>query len=516
MGADYSLVGSSAITSDVNSLTGGRGVDCAIVAAASKSPAPVQHAIQICRDRGRLVIVGGVPLELPRAEMYIKELQLFMSRAYGPGSYDPAYEKQGQDYPFSYVRWTENRNMEEFLRLIACRRVQVEQLITHKFPLEQAARAYETIMDPSSGSLAVLLRYPAASMTKSPTVLEPRRKVSLAYGAETSFDLQVALVGAGNLARWVHLPNLNKIPNVKLRAVYSASGVRGKSYAKRFGAGFTCSDYQEVLNGPEIDVVLIASRHEDHFAQALAALKAGKHVFLEKPMALTEDQCRQLHRAVLETGKQLTVGFNRRFAPVYLEQKKHLVRRSGPAVLSCRINSPYMTNSFWAADPAIGGAILSEACHFVDLMYWMLESEPISVAAFSLPNHRKEQIGQNNIVASLRFADGSIGNLTYCTVGSKSSGGEQVEAFAPGVGVTTEDFKRLTLKGSIRKTRSRWTADKGYRQQLESFLADIRSGCEPKVTVRDGARATICCLRILESAQTLGPCAIDLDATLKE
>lgn len=517
LGAEHGLLGGSSTLDAVNSLTNGRGADCVIVAAAAKSSVPCQQALQICRDRGRIVIVGAVEMSFPWNDMYLKEIQLFMSRAYGPGSYDPVYEKQGRDYPVSYVRWTENRNMEEFLRLVAAARVRLQPLITHRFLLEEAAKAYETILDPASNSLAVILRYPAAESSQPVAAFEPRRRVEVtapkSIGAERS-ELRVALVGAGNLARWAHLPNLRKIPNVALQAVYSASGARGKSYARRFGAAYCCSDYEEILQDPEIDVVLILSRNQHHCAQTVAALRAGKHVFVEKPMALTDEECRLIYRAVEETGKQLTVGFNRRFAPFYMEQKRQLARRPGPVVVSCRVNSPGISGTYWMADTAIGGAILGEACHFVDLMYWLLDAEPISVSAFSLPTGQKEPVGENNLVASFRFADGSIGNLTYCTVGSKTSGGEQVEVFAPGVGVTTEDFKRLTTKTNMRRNRFRLWAEKGYASQLEKFLNAIRTGDAPEVTVRDGARATIVCLRMLESARTLSPCTIDLEAAL--
>jgi predicted dehydrogenase/threonine dehydrogenase-like Zn-dependent dehydrogenase len=512
LGADHGLVSDASVPQAVNSITSGRGADCVIVAAAAKSSAPCRQALEICRDRGRLVVVGAVELDFPWNEMYLKEIQLLMSRAYGPGSYDPAYEKQGQDYPFAYVRWTENRNMEEFLRLVALERVQIQPLITHRFPLQEAAKAYETILDPSSSSLAVLLQYPASVSPEA--AFEPRRTVEIGPPAERA-ELRVALVGAGNLARWAHLPNLKKIPHVSLRAVCSASGARAKSYGLRFGAAYCCSDYAEVLQDPAIDVVLITSRNQQHAEQAAAALSAGKHVFLEKPMALTEQECRLLHRAVADSGKQLTVGFNRRFAPFYVELKRRLARRTGPAVLNCRVNSPGISGSYWMADPAIGGAILGEACHFVDLMFWLLESEPLAVSAFSLPTGKQEPIGENNLAASFRFADGSIGNLTYCTVGSRTSAGERVEVFAPGLAASTENFKRLTIQTNLRRTRSRWFAEKGYAAQLESFLTGIRKGKPPAVTVRDGARATLGCLRMLESARTLSACAIDLDSVLR-
>ncbi|MBA3712072.1 MAG: Gfo/Idh/MocA family oxidoreductase [Pyrinomonadaceae bacterium] len=515
MGADHALLADSSLPESINSLTNGLGVDCVIVAAASKSPAPCQQALQICRDRGRLVIVGAVEMSFPWHEMYLKEIQLFMSRAYGPGSYDPDYEKKGRDYPISYVRWTENRNMEEFLRLVAKGHVQLEPLITHQFPLNDAASAYQTILDPSSNSLAVLLRYPAGADDKPVNSFAPKRRIEVFTRQSSSSELRVALVGAGNLARWAHLPNLKKIPGVALRAVYSNSGARGKTYAQRFGADYCTSDYEEILRDPEVDMVMILTRNQHHAAQSLAALGAGKHVFVEKPMALTEEECRLLCAAVDESGRHLTVGFNRRFAPFYLDLKQALARRAGPAVINCRINSPGISGSYWMADPAIGGAILGEACHFVDLMYWLVEAEPVSVSAFSLPTGKQDPIGENNMVASFRFADGSIANLTYCTVGSKTSGGERVEVFTQGVGASTEDFTRLAIKTSLRRTRSRLWAEKGYAAQLESFVNDIRDNNAPQVTVRDGARSTIGCLRMIESAKTLNTCEIDLEAALR-
>src|SRR6185436_1603211 len=287
-------------------------------------------------------------------------------------------------------------------------------------------------------------------------------------------------------------------------------------YALRFGAAYCATDYEEILRDPEIDLVLITSRNQHHAPQAIGALRAGKHVFVEKPMALTEQECRDLCAAVEETGKQLTVGFNRRFAPFYIELKKRLAGRSGPAVLQCRVNSPGISGAYWMADPAIGGAILGEACHFVDLLYWLLDSEPLSVSAFSLPTGKKDPVGENNIAAAFRFADGSIGNLTYCTVGSETSAGERVEAFAQGLGVSTENFKKLSIQSGMETRRSSLWAEKGYAAQLEGFLKSIREGSPPTVSVVDGARATIGCLQMLASARDLTMLPIDLKSALHE
>jgi predicted dehydrogenase len=514
-GAHFAIDGGADLAAQILAATDGKGVDCAIVAAAAKSPAPCQQALRICRDRGRIVVVGAVEMTFPWFEMYMKEIQLYLARAYGPGSYDPAYEKRGRDYPFPYVRWTENRNMEEFVRLVAAGEIAVDPLVTHRFPLEQAPKAYETILDPASRSLAVLLDYPSAADATPMAGHRPNRTVRIGSAAPAKDSkLGVALVGAGNLARWAHLPVIQKSADAKLRAVYSASGVRGKSYASRFGAEYCTSEFEQILNDKSVDVVFIVSRNVDHAPQALAALQAGKHVFVEKPMALTVEECRSLAQAVKTSGKQLSVGFNRRFAPFYKPFQERLARRSSPAVVSCRINSPGIAGEYWMADPSTGGAILGEACHFVDLMYWMLDAEPLRVSAYSLPVGKKDPIGENNVAASFQFEDGSVGNLTYCTVGSKTSGGERVEAFVQGTGLASEDFKRFSVSREMRRTQNRWFAEKGYGDQLTSFFQSLRKGEEPKVTVVDGARATIGCLQLMESARTREPREIDLHSVL--
>ena len=301
-----------------------------------------------------------------------------------------------------------------------------------------------------------------------------------------------------------------------MRAVCSTNGARALGYAKRFRAHYCCSDYEDLLRDPDVDLIFVLTRNQHHAAQAAAALNAGKHVFVEKPMALTYEECRLLERAVRDSGKQLSVGFNRRFAPFYVEQRRQLHARKMPVVVNCRVNSPGIAPPYWMADPAIGGAILGEACHFVDLMYWLLDAEPVAVSAFALPAGRTHPIGENNMVASFRFADGSVGNFTYCTVGSQTSGGERVEVFGEGIGVATEDFTRLDVRGGARRTRSRWWPEKGYAGLVASFVEAVQNGSLPPVTVRDGTRATIGCLAMLESARTQSPRAIDLAKCLVE
>jgi predicted dehydrogenase/threonine dehydrogenase-like Zn-dependent dehydrogenase len=514
LGADRGISGEAA-PDEIRAITNGRGADCVIVAAAAKSDGPARLALDLCRDRGRIVVVGAIEMNFPWLAMYLKEVRVLMARAYGPGSYDRSYEVEGRDYPLPYVRWTENRNMEEFLRLVSIGRIQVQPLVTHTFDLDEAPQAYGVILGGGAG-LAVLLRYPERNRGTAPAA-PPVFTRTIRVGrptTRTQDDLRVALVGASGIARWAHLPAIARIRGVAIHAIHSTSGARGKTYARRYGAAYCTSEYRQVIEDPDVDLVLIAGRNQHHAPQALAALRAGKHVFVEKPMALTVAECRELEAAVLDSGRQLTVGFNRRFAELYMAQKTPVARRTGPAVLNCRINSPGLGGGHWMADPAIGGAILGEACHFVDLLFWLLESEPVSVWAYTLPTGRKDPVGENNLVAAFRFADGSIGSLSYCTVGSTTSGGERVEIFAPGIGATSEDFKKLAIHGATTRRRTRLFAEKGYARQWEAFVAALRSGQPAPVSVRDGSRATIGCLALLESASTGHPVAIDLDQAL--
>jgi len=323
-------------------------------------------------------------------------------------------------------------------------------------------------------------------------------------------DAAIAVVGCGywgkNIVRNFHdLGALSWVCDVR-EAV--ANEARTKYQVR------ATTNLADVLADIEVQGVAIAAPAAEHYRLAVQCLRAGKHVFVEKPMALTEEECRLVYHAVRESGKQITVGFNRRYASTYVELKNLLRRRTGPAVVGCRINSPGISGSYWMADPAIGGAILGEACHFVDLMYWLLDAEPIAVSAFSLPTGKQDPIGENNIAASFRFADGSVGNLTYCTVGSRTSEGERVEVFAPGMGADAEDFKRVAIRTRIVRKHSSLFAEKGHAAQMNAFLSALQNGKTPEVTVRDGVRATIGCLRMLESTRSLQTCPIDLDWVL--
>jgi predicted dehydrogenase/threonine dehydrogenase-like Zn-dependent dehydrogenase len=498
LGAEHTVSDPDLVVPAVRQLTNGAGADCAIVAAQGKSAVAPHLALAATRDRGRIVVVGAVELSFPWHEMYLKEMTVRMARAYGPGSYDPAYERDGIDYPLGYVRWTENRNLAEFMRLLETRAVAVTPLVTHRFAFGDAAAAYQTARDREAGALGVVLQYPVREGASAVRVA----RVAVRHGIPAGTTLGLALVGAGNIARWAHLPNIVKDRQAYVRAVVSGSGARALSYAERCGARYCTSEYREVLEDDAVHAVLITSRNREHGKQALAALAAGKHVFVEKPMALTEDECMELTSAVEQSGRVLAVGFNRRFAESYRRVRDALQQRNGPVVLNGRMNSPSIVAGYWMADPEEGGALLGEGCHFADLFAWSLGAEPVEVSAWTLP--------ADNVVAAFRFADGSLANLTYCTVGNRAVAGERLEAYAAGITASAENFKRSSVSGGVRRQVRRWFPRKGYDGQMQAFLRAVRG--EPGgdlAGVVDGARATMMCLCLLESARLGKPVAIE-------
>lgn len=510
LGAEAAIRPSETTKAQVLALTGGIGADRTIICAASKGSGPCELGLAITRDRGALIIVGAVQVQVPWAEAYIKEVRILMARAYGPGSYDPEYEQRGVDYPLAYVRWTENRNMSAFMELVARGQVKTEPLVTDRFPIADAAAAYQRIMDPTKPTLAVTLDYgrPDAPIAKGTE--GPARTIRLPSPEGPRGALGLGLVGVAGILRWAHMPAVKAIGGTSIRSVYSSNGVRARSCANRYGAANCTTDLESVVTDPSVDAVLITSRNQLHAPQALAALRHGKHVFVEKPMALTRQECAELVAAESQGDRILWVGFNRRFAPDYLAIHRALAQRRSPAIINCRVNSPGIAHGYWMADPQIGGAILGEACHFVDLFCWLLSAEPVSVSAVCLPIQEQEPIGMNNMVAHFTFTDGSLASLTYSTMGHPQGGGEEVEAFATGVRLGTSDFRAVRSPGLL-GSRRRLLPSKGYLPQMRAFLAAVRGEGGATVGAAAGARATIGCLAMLESARHAGtPVAIDV------
>ena len=468
----------------------GRGCDAVIICADTPSDDPVELAGVVARDRARVIAVGAVGLNIPRKVYYEKELTFLNSRSYGPGRYDPGYEEGGRDYPIGYVRWTEGRNLEAFVELLAEGRLDVKPLITHRFPIDQSPQAYELITGKRKEAfLGVLLTYPgAAEDAASPVVTQAPQVIgrpSIA-GQET---VRVGVLGAGNFATAVMLPALKKVPRLELVRIASASGMSAQSAASRFGFRYAASDEAQVIHDPQVNTVAILTRHHLHARQVVASLAAGKHVFCEKPLALSEEELSEIVEATrLNSGSLqekpgiLTVGFNRRFAPLARRLKEFLEDRGEPLVAQYRVNAGYLPLSHWTHDPQQGGGrIIGEGCHFVDFLSFLVGEAPVDVTARALPDDGRYH--EDNVVLTFKFADGSIGAVSYLANGDKIIPKERVEVFCAGRVAILDDFRSLELVSGGKRHffRSTLRQDKGHYAEWEAFALAIREGGTPPI-----------------------------------
>ncbi len=415
--------------------TGGLGVDSVLIAAETPSSEPVNLAAELARDRAIVVAVGTVGMELQRKLYYEKELDFRISRSYGPGRYDAAYEQKGRDYPIGHVRWTETRNLEAFLQFIADGKLNLPSLITHRFPMEQATQAYDLIMgNTREFFLGTLITYAGAESGDLPHLSE---RIPVAAAATSSGSIGLGVLGAGSFAQNTLLPALKAIPGVSFVGVCNATGPRSRSAAEKFGFSYCSNSEAELLQDPQIKAVLIATRHNLHASQSLAALRAGKAVFCEKPLCLNEGELAALVRASTSSADDraplLMVGFNRRFAPMAVQLKKFLSQIHEPLAIHYRVNAGYIPADHWVNDPEQGGGrILGEVCHFVDFLCFLAGACPVEVQAQTVGN--PGQYSMDNVVATLKFANGTLGTISYLANGDKSASKERVEVFGGGVG----------------------------------------------------------------------------------
>ena len=471
----------------VMALTGGSGADKVILCAATATSEPVNEAFKMCRERGRVVMVGAMGMDLERTDFYNRELDFVISRSTGPGRYDPDYEERGQDYPIGYVRWTGQRNMQAFLQLVADGKLDLDSLVTAEYPVEQAAEAYHAV---DEGALAVLLTY--GDVEAGPERGTPHVVIRAAEPKRGRIGL--ALVGAGSFARAVHIPNLRASRAFDVRAVVSGSASAAQ-VAEKLGAKLATTSLDTALYAADLDAVLISTRHHLHAAQAIAAAEAGKHVFVEKPLALSVEEAEAVVTRADEMGVLLTVGFNRRLAPTALALKVALDAVTGPRTLLFRVNAGPLPASHWLNDPTEGGGrLLGEGVHFIDFLCGMIGAEPLAVSALGSAD------GQDFAI-TLRFPGDSLGVVVYTAQGDPAFPKERVEAFAGGGVAVLEDFRTLSFTG-LRGREVSGGQDKGHRALLENFGAAIRGEADLAVTGLDGLRATRVAVAALESIRT--------------
>jgi predicted dehydrogenase/threonine dehydrogenase-like Zn-dependent dehydrogenase len=489
LGADAVATSSPAFQELCLQHSAGHGVDSVVIAAQSSSNDPVTLAGSVARHRAIVVAVGTVGMEIPRRTFYDKELDFRLSRSYGPGRYDPAYELKGIDYPIGYVRWTETRNMEAFLRLLTDGKLNLDPLITHRFPIAAAHSAYELINGKSSETfLGVLIAYPQnlqddAHAARQVEIAIPLRQLR----PEKSVNL--GLIGAGSFAMATLLPVLKEMRCVELSAVASATGSHARHAAHKFGFPSCTTDENSIFASPQINTVVIATRHHLHARQVISALNAGKHVFCEKPLCLNPSELGEILLARQSASIHpplLMVGFNRRFAPMAAHMKTFFAAAGEPLALHYRVNAGPLPSDHWLHDPAQGGGrIIAEVCHFVDFLRFLAGSSVTEVETRSLPNSRR--YSGDNVICSLRFADGSQATITYVANGDKSFSKERIEIFGGGRVAALEDFRRLQLVcgGKKKIFRSLLRQDKGHRAEWEAFAAAITTGGQPPIPLTE-------------------------------
>ncbi|WP_217142028.1 bi-domain-containing oxidoreductase [Streptomyces sp. AC627_RSS907] len=468
---------SAGVETAVAELTGGLGVDQVYLAAGGGSNQPVELAARMCRDRGRVVDIGKCRLDLPWNAYYEKELDVRFSRSYGPGRYDPEYELEGRDYPVGYVRWTERRNLACFLDLLAHGSVDVEPLVSHVADFDDAVETYQRLKDGELKAVAVLFRYPgqAEEAEEAPAVAVPAVHVKPKPARAAGTPVRLAFVGAGNYATSMLLPHLARREGVELSAVVTTTALSAANARRKFGFTEATTDLDAVLGDPAVDAVFVVTRHSSHAELTRRALLAGKAVFVEKPLALTEDELADVLAAVEESGNdRLQVGFNRRFSPLLQEARKRFGARTGPASVRYLVNAGRLQHGSWYLQQGTEGSrFAGEGGHFIDTVSWLLEADPVSVYAITTP-------GTEDLQVVLRYPDGSTATISYVTTGPAGFPKETLDLVADGRALRLDDFVRATVYDGRRK---RWVGsrlpkarDKGQSAELAAFVRAVRTG----------------------------------------
>lgn len=471
------------------------GVDAVVITASAPTSDPIDLAGGLCRDRGRVVVVGAVGIDVPREPYYRKELELRLSRSYGPGRYDTEYEERGLDYPVGYVRWTEHRNMGEVLRLMQRGEFQVEHLISHRFSIEDATKAFDLLADSEVPSLGIVLTYGESA---PPVEHEP---AATGDSTPTITSGNAVLVGAGSFARKVLVPAAERAGFQITRAI-SSGGLAGTRVAPTLSDG----GLDDALVDPTTELVIIATRHDTHASLAAQALRHGKAVFVEKPPALSVDQLEDLRLARAESGRQLFVGFNRRYAPATRQLVDLRASSLGPAELVITVRAGELPLDHWLNDLEVGGGrLVGEGCHFVDLACWIvgLIPERVSAVASALPSTPLAAAQRFSIIAE--FADGSVASVSYGAASSARMPKERVELHCGGASAVVDDFRSVTTFGSGGKRSRRSSArrqDKGHGEQMRQVMRTLRGDVSPTLDPLDTMQTTLACLRSLTTGRT--------------
>jgi polar amino acid transport system substrate-binding protein len=489
-----------------DNFTNGHGFDTVIITAATQSNDPIELAGDLCRKKGKVVVVGVVPMDIPRdPNYYRKEIDIKMSCSYGPGRYDVNYEENGQDYPYAYVRWTEQRNMETFLDLLAREYINLKPLTTHVIDIADAEKAYDIILGKvKEPHIGILLRY-SENETKARSV------VTLA-GKPLS-QVNAAFIGAGSFAQSYLIPNV-KASGASLDGVVTSRGITAKNVANKFGFNFCSSSVNDVLGKQEVNTIFIATPHNSHAELTMQSLQAGKAVFVEKPLAINTDQLQEVIETKKKHNHPLMVGFNRRFAPVSIQVKKEFASAGEPIVMNMRINAGMIPKDNWLQQKDVGaGRIIGEMCHFIDLMQFFTGSEPVRVFAECISTSNDKITPADNISIVVKFKDGSVGNLTYLANGDKGMPKELIEVFGGSrIGVINDFRDGLIYKSG--KTVKLKSSGKGHKEEVDAFIGALKAGQESPISFRSICLTTLTTFKIHDSLHTGLPQDINVDELL--
>ncbi len=456
--------------------SGGHGVDAVIFTAATDSSGPLSDSFNMCRRKGTVVLVGVSGMEIKRSDIYQKELDFKVSTSYGPGRYDKSYEEEGNDYPYAYVRWTEQRNMQSYLKLIENDQINLGKIIDAEYYIDKVSDAYESLKSEKNRPLMVILNYGKYDELKD--IIHKRVELGnpLAQAKEEGV-VDFALVGAGSFATGMHLPNISQLKDkFRLRAVCNRGGHKARSVAESFGASYATTDYEEILSDEKVKMVLIATRHDSHAELVLKALEAGKHVFVEKPLATSQsqlDSIKDFYSNGTESKPVLFVGFNRRFSKYLQEIKQHTNKRINPLLATYRMNAGRVPSDSWIHED--GGRIVGEGCHIVDLMNFITGSSIKSISVNSLSPKNNSFSSSDNKVITLEYECGSVCNINYFSVGNKSLSKEFLEVHFDGKSIIMDDYKSLKGFGVNVSELSSNSSEKGQKEELE-YLYDSISG----------------------------------------
>lgn len=502
MGADRAIVSSEEAAKEIEAWTRGHGADAVLITAATDSNQPIELAAQVSRLKGRVIIVGMTGMDIPRPPFFSRELKLIISMSYGPGRYDTDYEERGNDYPLPYVRWTENRNIESFLQLVGDGRINVDRLTTHRFPIEEAERAYQLISgDVPEPNLGVLLNYdPEAEVARRVTL----STTPAARKSEKSIGLGV--IGAGGYVPAMLLPHF-KSERVEFRSIATASGISAHDVGKRFNFTYAVSSADEVLDDEGVNLVVIGTRHDLHAELASKALARDKHVFVEKPLALNDEQLESVLEDAGRSAGKLMVGFNRRFSPLAQRAKEFFAGRETPLSMLYRVNAGRISKDHWTQHAEEGGGrIVGEVCHFIDLMQYLTTAPPVFVFAESVGSRSSKILDADSVFITLRFADGSNGSIAYLSEGDKGLSKERVEIFGAGRVFVLDDFRRATLYKDGREEQVTLKAqDKGQQTQVRQVCASVLGGGPAPIPLDELAATSRATFRLLDSLRERRP-----------